>query len=166
MTDKKITNKANALLDKALQVRKEVLKRNEENYLEVVGEVDEVIFINNARSTEVASTSEALNAIEAPIVLITGGITCKSDYAEVAEAFAQKVEVVIYTGNEPEKMLENFSNTFVLFVAASDLMEAVNTANFCSKPGNVVLYSPACNVKELDANGGVLFKELVAELKK
>jgi UDP-N-acetylmuramoylalanine--D-glutamate ligase len=127
-----------------------------EHRLEDVATVDGVLYVNDSKATNVASTVVALASFDAPVHLILGGVGKGQDFSAlrgrahraylVGEAAGQLGREV---GGEP----------------CGDLATAVARARAAARPGEVVLLSPACaswdQFADFEARGRA-FKALVA----
>lgn len=80
-----------------------------EHRLEYVDEKQGVVYYNNSKATNSKATVMALGALQAPIVLIAGGLDRGSDYMELLPVFKEKVKAVVAMGQTKEKLLESLS---------------------------------------------------------
>ena len=118
-----------------------------EHRLEFVRELNGVKWYNDSIGTSPASTIAGLNAFDEEIILLAGGSDKGLDYKEVGEAIANKVKTLILTGPTSAKIEEacksanNGENVEICY--AENLENAVNIAKQKSKPGQIVLLSPA-----------------------
>lgn len=136
-----------------------------EHRLEEAGTADGVLFINDSKATNVASTLVALRALaeedaDRGVHLILGGQGKAQDFTPLREPAAGCAGV--YLIGEDAPILE----AAVGGVVAGDLETAVARAAAAAAPGDVVLLSPACasfdQFPDFEARGR-RFKELVAE---
>ena len=77
------------------------------------------------------------------------------------------VKAIICLGKDNNKIIDTFSKHTDLIVSTDDISEAVNSAYKISKPGDVVLLSPACASFDLFKNyedRGNQFKDQVRKL--
>ena len=118
-----------------------------EHRLEFVRELNGVKWYNDSIGTSPASTIAGLNAFDEEIILLAGGSDKGLDYKEVGEAIANKVKTLILTGPTSAKIEEACKNANngenVEICYAKNLENAVNIAKQKSKPGQIVLLSPA-----------------------
>lgn len=137
-----------------------------EHRLEEVGTVDGVLFINDSKATNVASTLVALRAlaeegdIARGVHLILGGQGKAQDFAPLREPAAACAGIWLIGEDAP--VIE----AAVGGTVSGDLEHAVAAAAAAAAPGDVVLLSPACasfdQFPDFEARGR-RFKELVAE---
>ena len=130
-----------------------------EHRLEEVATRDGVLYVNDSKATNVASTLTALAAFGAPVHLIVGGKGKGEDYAPLREP-AQACAGVYAIGEEGPVILEAIGTGSW----CEDLARAVAAARAAAQPGDVVLLSPACTsfdqYDDFEARGRH-FKELV-----
>jgi UDP-N-acetylmuramoylalanine--D-glutamate ligase len=106
-----------------------------EHRLEEVGVVDGVLFVNDSKATNVASTVVALASFEAPVHLILGGIGKGQDFASLRG----RAHATYLIGEASAQLLRAVGG-----VECGELAVAVARARAAAQPGEVVLLSPAC----------------------
>ncbi len=112
--------------------------------LELVRELDGVIYVNDSKATNVNAVWYALGSFDQPIVLIAGGVDKGNDYAEIASLVSDKVRVLITIGTGAPA-LEGALEPYIPSIRrAGSLEEAVRVAKQVANAGDVVLLSPAC----------------------
>lgn len=111
---------------------------------ETVLESNNVTWINDSKATNVGATLAAINSVVAKssgnLILIAGGEGKGSDFTPLANAFKNSVSLLITLGVDGPK-LAKLSDTSI---TVSTMLDAVKAAKQYSKPGDVVLLSPAC----------------------
>lgn len=119
--------------------------------LETVPSTFPQIFINDSKATNVESTLVALAAVNKPIHLLLGGVAKGDSYLPILK-FLNTNLVKIYpfgqAGSKIHKELKNHnSSTDESFLApvSRDMLSAAQNALSQSKPGDVILLSPACS---------------------
>lgn len=110
--------------------------------LETVAEIDGVLFVDDSKSTNPHSTVAALHSYERPIVLIAGGRAKGTSFDELGGAIARRAKAVVAIGEAAGEIVR--ASRGVTAVPAASLDEAVRRARELSRPGDVVLLSPAC----------------------
>lgn len=149
--------------------------RGVEHRLEYVAVKEGVTYYNNSKATNSKATTMAIEALEAPIVLIAGGLDRGSDYMELVPVFRDKVKAVVALGETREKIarvaeLAGLSDALLVDTgdsAAETLRTATLQAAGLAKPGDIVLLSPACASWDMFASyeeRGRIFKEAVHTL--
>ncbi|MNS55526.1 UDP-N-acetylmuramoylalanine--D-glutamate ligase [compost metagenome] len=149
--------------------------RGVEHRLEYVEAKNGVTYYNNSKATNSKATIMALGALDAPIILIAGGLDRGSDYMELIPSFKEKVKAVVALGETREKIgrvAELAGLTQIVLVdteedAASVLHTAIHEASGLAQAGDIVLLSPACASWDMFASyeeRGRIFKEAVHNL--
>ena len=139
-----------------------------EHRLESVAEINDVLYINDSKATNIDSTWYALESMEKPVVWIAGGTDKGNDYSVLEGLAVQKVKKLICLGIDNSKLMGFFRSKLPVVVEAKSMEEAVKEAVKSVKPGDVVLLSPACASFDLFDNyvqRGRTFKEEVQKRK-
>ncbi|MFU7527726.1 UDP-N-acetylmuramoyl-L-alanine--D-glutamate ligase [Qipengyuania sp. ASV99] len=146
--------------------------RNLPHRMERVCEEDGVLFINDSKATNTASTAPALAAFPPHadihggtprIHWIVGGLAKEDGLGECADHFA--AIAAAYTVGEAGPRFADLLDGQVPVVERCELIsEAVRRAREASRPGDVVLFSPACasfdQFRDYEKRGE-LFRQLV-----
>jgi UDP-N-acetylmuramoylalanine--D-glutamate ligase len=131
-----------------------------EHRLEEVATIAGVLYVNDSKATNVASTLVALESFDTPIHLILGGRGKGEDYAPLREPVAQRCKGVYLIGEEAPCL-----EAVVGGERCETLQRAVEAASAAAAAGEVVLLSPASTsfdqFEDFEARGRA-FKELVA----
>ncbi len=112
--------------------------------LEPVGEVGGVLWINDSKATNVASTEMAVRGMTRPFVLLLGGRHKGEPYARLAAAAAGRCRAVVAYG-EAGDLVEADLGPLLHVVRAGPFAEVIETARRLARPGDAVLLSPACS---------------------
>lgn len=164
---------AAAIIGQVFNIRKDTIReslsdfQNIEHRLENVGTIGGVEFINDSKATNVNSSWYALESMEKPTIWIAGGVDKGNDYTILKDLVKDKVRIIVCMGLDNRKIHEAFGNDVDMIVNTSSAKEAVHVAHKLSKPGEVVLLSPACASFDLFKNyedRGRQFKKEVKEL--
>ena len=135
-----------------------------EHRIETVGVVDGVTFINDSKSTNVASTLVALRGMTQPTVVLLGGRHKGEPYTALADELRRTARQVIAYGEAGplvEKDLAGLVPVTRLDATFDDVFAAARRA---ARAGDAVLLSPACSSYDMFANyeqRGAEFKRLV-----
>jgi UDP-N-acetylmuramoylalanine--D-glutamate ligase len=111
--------------------------------IEAVRQVDNVLFYNDSKATNVDSTKRALESVNGNVVLIAGGKDKGGSYKVITDQMG-KVRALILIGEAKEKIkaeLGSYTDTYM----ENDLSGAVKRAYQVAKDGDVVLFSPMCS---------------------
>jgi UDP-N-acetylmuramoylalanine--D-glutamate ligase len=102
-----------------------------------------VLWINDSKATNVASTEVAVAAMTRPFVLLLGGQGKGEAYSRLVSALGKGCHDVVAYGDERDKIAAELSGRFP--VHSEFLFEsAVALAGTLANSGDVVLLSPAC----------------------
>jgi len=112
--------------------------------LERIAIKDGVIWVNDSKATNVASTLVALEAFESPIHLIAGGRGKQQDFSPLASPVAERCRAVYLIGEAAQDLADALAPSGVPLHQAGDLEHAVALARAAASPGEIVLLSPAC----------------------
>ncbi|MFC2087455.1 UDP-N-acetylmuramoyl-L-alanine--D-glutamate ligase [Bacteroidota bacterium] len=138
-----------------------------EHRLEPVLRIHGIEFINDSKATNINSTWYALESVKKKIVWIAGGIDKGNDYSIILNLVREKVKAIVCLGKDNTKLHQAFEDDVDTMVDTQSMKEAVRTAYYLAKQGDVVLLSPACASFDLFENyedRGWQFKEFVREL--
>jgi UDP-N-acetylmuramoylalanine--D-glutamate ligase len=137
--------------------------------MELLGEHRGVLFINDSKATNPASTAPALAAYPPNpakrVHWICGGLPKSDDLDECAPAFGNIAAA--YTIGEAGPRFAEILEPAMHVERCEMMCEAVRRAVAAARPGDVVLFSPACasfdQFRDYETRGDA-FRALVAEL--
>jgi len=137
-----------------------------EHRLEEVRRLDGVTWINDSKSTNIASTTVALDTFDARIHLILGGQAKDQDFTTLRGAICARAVAVHVIGEDAGRIADDLDGTVPLYVE-EDLAAAVRAARGTARAGEIVLLSPASasfdQFADYEARGRA-FKALVTAL--
>lgn len=139
-----------------------------EHRTEFVKRVNGVLWVNDSKGTNYASSLNAIEAFSEPLVLIAGGRDKGGAIQDWVEAIRRKVRHVVLMGEAApyfERVLKQAG--YIAYTPVKTLDEAVTAARALAAPGDVVLFSPACTSFDHFSNyeeRGRAFKSLVHAL--
>ena len=136
-----------------------------EHRIERVGEFGGVTWINDSKSTNVASTLVAMRGMTRPTVLLLGGKHKGEPYTDLAPELQRTGRAVIAYGEAASLIERDLAGAVPLTRLGSSFDEVVATARRLAERGDVVLLSPACSSYDMFDNyeqRGRVFKQLVA----
>jgi len=110
--------------------------------LRTVAEIDGVRYVDDSKATNPASVVAALHAYDAPIVLIAGGRSKGTPFAEMGAAIAERASALVAIGESGAEIARAARG--VTAVRAESMDEAVRRARELAAPGGIVLLSPGC----------------------
>lgn len=112
--------------------------------LEVVGEINGVIYVNDSKATNADAACAALDAYPEGVRLIAGGKPKGASFAPLAEAARTGVECVYVIGAAAEEIGQALQAAGVPIRFTHTLAGAVAAATADARPGEVVLLAPGC----------------------
>ncbi|HVX38838.1 MAG TPA: UDP-N-acetylmuramoyl-L-alanine--D-glutamate ligase [Gemmatimonadaceae bacterium] len=136
-----------------------------EHRIERVGEFDGVTWINDSKSTTVASTLIAMRGMRQPTVLLLGGKHKGAPYTDLVPELRRTARAVIAYGEAAPIIEHDLAGAVPLTRLGASFDEVIDTARQLARPGDVVLLSPACSSYDMFDNyehRGMVFKELAA----
>ena len=156
----------------ALQLPWEKVKRGLTEYrllphrCEKVGEIGEVIFINDSKATNLDALAKALESQLKPVVLIAGGKDKGFAFDAIVNLVRDKAKHAVLIGEMADRIFQSWSKV-VPCSFAQTLKEAVDQARQHSLPGEVVLFSPGTSSFDMFKNyadRGNQFRAIIQEL--
>jgi len=118
--------------------------QNVPHRLEFVRKCNGITYINDSKATNVDAVTNALRAMQQPVIWIVGGTDKGNEYEAMLELVETKVKAIIGIGVDNSKILEAFSTTIKIIEEVNSAQEAVQVATKYATNGDVVLLSPAC----------------------
>ncbi|CAM4220380.1 UDP-N-acetylmuramoyl-L-alanine--D-glutamate ligase [Gillisia limnaea] len=156
-----------------LKIRKETIRASMEGFqavehrLEKVLKINNVLYINDSKATNINATYYALDSMESETIWIVGGVDKGNNYSELLPLVNEKVKAIICLGVDNSRIFEAFGNCVDIMVETQFMEEAIKIAYKLGEKGNVVLLSPACASFDLFENyedRGRQFKDAVRNL--
>ena len=141
-----------------LKIRKATIRESLENFqgvehrLEKVLKINNVMYINDSKATNVNAAFYALDSMTTPTVWIVGGVDKGNDYKELLPLVNEKVKAIVCLGVDNEKIKAQFNNTVDVIVETVGMEEAVKVAYKLAQRNDTVLLSPACASFDLFEN--------------
>jgi UDP-N-acetylmuramoylalanine--D-glutamate ligase len=126
-----------------------------------------VVYYNDSKGTNVASTIKALESFTEPVILIAGGKGKGQDFAPLATVARGRVRRAILIGVDRDKLRGPLAAAGIPLENADSMDEAVRRAREAARVGDVVLLSPACASFDMFENfehRGDVFKAAVRRL--
>lgn len=134
--------------------------------LEPIAEVGGVLWINDSKATNIASTRVALRSLERPTVLLLGGRHKGEPYTALVPELQAGVRCVVAYGEAAELVERDLAGHAPVERVDGSFEEAVRRAGEHARPGDAVLLSPACSSYDMFPNfevRGDRFRALVQE---
>lgn len=136
-----------------------------EHALEPLGAVGGVRVFNDSKATNVAAALKGIEAFDARVVAIIGGVYKGGDFGLLAEALARRQGAAVLIGEATERIASAFDGR-VPVSRAQSIDDAVASALAQARPGDVLLLAPACSSFDMFrdyAERGRAFKAAVAQ---
>jgi UDP-N-acetylmuramoylalanine--D-glutamate ligase len=109
-----------------------------------IAEIRHVVYIDDSKSTTVASTIAALEGMGRKSVLIAGGDGKGQDFTPLVPAVRSHARAVVLLGRDAPLLERTLRAAGVDLIAAAGIEDAVTLASDLAQPGDAVLLSPAC----------------------
>jgi UDP-N-acetylmuramoylalanine--D-glutamate ligase len=119
--------------------------------MEPVREVNGVLWVNDSKATNIASTSVALDAMDRPYVLLLGGRHKGEPYTALADHMKGRCKAVVAFGEAGGKVEQDLKGK-VKVTRGGSFAEVLEKARKLAQPGDAVLLSPACSSYDMFRN--------------
>jgi UDP-N-acetylmuramoylalanine--D-glutamate ligase len=132
--------------------------------MEPVAERDGVLWINDSKATNIASTRVALRSMNRPTILLLGGRHKGEPYTNLAPELKGRVRCVVSYGEAAEKIGQDLAGHAAVERVDGPFDEVVRHAARLARSGDAVLLSPACSSFDMFSNfeeRGERFRQLV-----
>ncbi len=125
------------------KIRQALLSFKPSNFrIQNVGQAGGIKFVNDSKSTNVASTLCAVETVKGAIILLLGGSKKGIDYKKLFESLTKRVKFIVAYG-EIKDELKDINHDKFLLETCQNLDEAFNLATQNAKVGDTILLSPA-----------------------
>ncbi len=144
-----------------------------EHRLELVRELKGIRYYDDSFSTTPETAIAAIEAFDAPEILILGGSSKNADFSQLGRVIGEtkNIKAIIGIGTEWERIKESLKGELgketILVEGAMSMQQVVKAAETIAVPGDVVLLSPACASYDMFRNykeRGEAFKKAVSHL--
>jgi len=138
-----------------------------EHRLELVRNLNDILFINDSKATTVESLIYGLRSFDKNIILIAGGKDKGGDFSQANQWLKSRVKLAVLIGQAADTILSAWKE-IVTVTKADDLNQAVNLAYTRAEAGDIILLSPACSSFDMFRDyedRGNQFKQIVKGLK-
>jgi UDP-N-acetylmuramoylalanine--D-glutamate ligase len=132
--------------------------------MEMVRELNRVLWINDSKATNLSSTAVAVTALDRPFVLLLGGRHKGAPYTSLVPSLKLKCRAVIAFGEAQPIIARDLADSGVPIELATTFDEVLQKARTLARPGEAVLLSPACSSYDMFHNyeeRGARFRDLV-----
>ena len=133
--------------------------------LQYVGEINQVKFYNDSKSTNILATQKALSGFDnSKVILIAGGLDRGNEFDELVPDIKGLKKMVIL-GESSARVKRAADQAEVSYLDVSDIRDATRKAFSVAEPGDVVLLSPANASWDMYKNFEVRGDEFLAVFK-
>jgi UDP-N-acetylmuramoylalanine--D-glutamate ligase len=116
-----------------------------EHRLEPVAEKGGVLWVNDSKATNIASTSVAIRSMDRPTVLLLGGRHKGEPYSKLIPVMTGRVRQVIAYGEAAERIEAALGASVPVERVDGDFPTVLRRAAELASPGDAILLSPACS---------------------
>ena len=120
--------------------------------MEPIREVEQVLWINDSKATNVSSTKVAVEALERPFVLLLGGRHKGEPYTALAAASGGRCRAVVAFGESQPLIEQDLGGLLKVIPGGTDFRQVMQAARAAARPGDAVLLSPACSSYDMFKN--------------
>ena len=110
--------------------------------IEHLGKINNINFINDSKSTNIASTLAAVDSVKTGIILLLGGSNKGLDYSQLFEKLSKKVYQILVYGEIANQLILNNNKKFQI-EKVDTLKQAFDYAVTIAKSNDTILLSPA-----------------------
>jgi len=133
--------------------------------LQYVGDINQVKFYNDSKSTNILATQKALSGFDnSKVILIAGGLDRGNEFDELVPDIKGLKKMVIL-GESAARVKRAADQAEVSYLDASDVRDATRKAFSVAEPGDVVILSPANASWDMYKNFEVRGDEFLAVFK-
>ncbi|MEO5511367.1 MAG: cyanophycin synthetase, partial [Longimicrobiales bacterium] len=123
-----------------------------EHRLEVAGNFDGVLWINDSKATNIDSTLVALKSMTRPTVLLLGGRHKGEPYTRLSTEIARTVRAVVAYGEAAPLIEQELGKNASVIRDDGSFENVVGLARSIARRGDVILLSPACSSYDMFRN--------------
>jgi UDP-N-acetylmuramoylalanine--D-glutamate ligase len=134
--------------------------------LEPVAEKSGVLWVNDSKATNIASTTVAIRSMDRPTVLLLGGRHKGEEYAKLVEVMAGRVRQVVAFGEAGERIEKALAQAVPVERVDGGFSAVLARAAALARAGDAVLLSPACSSYDMFKDyedRGRQFRRIVVE---
>ncbi|HKK08481.1 MAG TPA: UDP-N-acetylmuramoyl-L-alanine--D-glutamate ligase, partial [Gemmatimonadota bacterium] len=103
-----------------------------------------VLWVNDSKATNVSATSVALRAFEEPLVLLMGGRGKGEPFDALVPLLRERVRALVAFGESAPQIVAELGAAVPEVRVEAGMDGVVQAAAELARPGDVVLFSPAC----------------------
>jgi len=157
-------------------IEEDIVQKTIENFkplphrMEIVAEIDGIVFINDSKSTNPHSVRNSILSIDKKnkIILILGGKDKGFPYYQLKKYLKDRVKFIILFGEAKERIKNELKSLNIPIETVESLRGCILLAKKIGKRGDTVLFSPGCSSFDMFKNykerGDVFKKEVLSLL--
>ena len=128
---------------KLKSIRNVLINLQAEKYrIERLATINQIHFVNDSKSTNIASTLASVETVKGAIILLLGGSNKALSYKTMFGKMTKRVKQIVVFGEIANQLILENDNKFKI-EKVKDLREAFSFAVSCSNPNDTILLSPA-----------------------
>lgn len=134
--------------------------------LEPVAEKHGILWVNDSKATNIASTRVGIRSLDRPTVLLLGGRHKGEPYANLLPDLKRRVRQIVAYGEAAPLIEESLSDAVPVAVVDGSFLEVLQKAAELARRGDAVLLSPACSSYDMFRDyedRGRQFRKIVLE---
>ena len=125
------------------KIRNVLINLEAEKYrIEKIATINDVTFINDSKSTNLASTIAAVESVKGAIILLLGGSNKGLDYTKLFKEMSKRVKHIVVYGEIANQLIKDNENKFEIS-RFKTLKQALDFAVSIAKQADTILLSPA-----------------------
>lgn len=133
--------------------------------LQPVADSGGVVWINDSKATNIASTRVAVASMDRPTVLLLGGRHKGEPYTGLSEPIRKHCRAVVAYGESGDLIARDLAHAIAIERVLGDFNDVIAAARALAHPGDAILLSPACSSYDMFNNyeeRGAAFARLAA----
>ncbi len=120
--------------------------------LQVVADVDGVVWIDDSKATNVSSALVAIESMTRPSIVLLGGKHKNEPYTLLLEALTKHASLVVAYGEAAPIIEADLGGHVAMVRLGSSFSDVIACARAAARPGGAVLLSPACSSYDMFTN--------------
>jgi UDP-N-acetylmuramoylalanine--D-glutamate ligase len=120
--------------------------------LEVVAEIDGILWVNDSKATNVASARVGIESMTRPTLVLLGGRHKGEPYTALIEPLRRHARMVLAFGEAAEVIQRDLESEVPVQLERAPFEDVMARARDLAKPGDCVLLSPACSSFDMFTN--------------
>jgi len=119
---------------------------------EAVGRIDDVLWVNDSKATNVAAARSAMESLDGPLVVLLGGSDKGESFAPLAEPLKRRARAAVVYGEARKRLREELADVPCVEVCDGSFDSAVALGAARANAGDTLLLSPATSSYDMFRN--------------